>query len=383
VRPYGDLPYFIVILLVGLPAALAGWFGRSRAPWIGAATVVMALVHFGLRQTELAFVVAYAALQLGLVTGFSRWRRRHRGRLVFALAILASAAPLVLFKVVAVFRPGTPVGFLGISYVTFRAIDALIVIGDGLEHSIHPRTYLSFLFFPATISAGPIDRYRRFTADAESISPPSDFRVALDHGVALCFRGLLYKFVFAALIQGELLTRLDRAHTVLGTIGYMYAYSAFLFFDFAGYSAIAIGVSRQSGILTPPNFDRPFLAANIAEFWARWHLSLSGWFRDHVYMRFVMAGTRGRWFGGSRYVTSSLALLLTFGLMGAWHGLEVRYLVYGLYHAVLLIAHQATSRSVRRRWPVATKSRAWHWLAVLVTFNAVCFGFLIFSGRLG
>ena len=76
----------------------------------------------------------------------------------------------------------------------------------------------------------------------------------------------------------------------------MYAYSGYLFFDFAGYSAFAIGFSYLLGIQTPENFRRPFLSVNIKEFWTRWHITLSFWFRDFVYMRFMLAAIRGKWF---------------------------------------------------------------------------------------
>lgn len=391
--PYSDLPYFIVILLVALPAAILGALGRSRSGWILAATAIMAVVHFGLRSevvwgrnvTELGVVVGYALVQLLLVTGYARWRRRHPSRVWLAIAILVSVVPLIATKVLGLTRPSLGVGFLGISYLTFRAVDALIVVGDQLETTIRPGPYLAFLLFPATLSAGPIDRYRRFAADFYGRLGREEFLAGVDAGIAVLFRGLLYKFIIAALIEDQLVNRVVGTTGVLGTLGYMYAYSGYLFFDFAGYSAIAIGVSRFFGIATPANFDRPFLAANIVDFWNRWHISLSSWFRDHVYMRFLLAATKGRWFGGRRYLASAIGFLVTFGLMGAWHGLEPRYLVYGGYHAGLLIGHQSVTRLARNQPGLAhlAKSPVWRWFAVAVTFNAVCFGFLIFSGRLG
>ena len=173
---------------------------------------------------------------------------------------------------------------------------------------------------------------------------------------------------------------IDGSHGVGATVSFMYAYSAYLFFDFAGYSAFAIGVGRLFGVRTPENFDRPVLAGNIKEFWDRWHISLSWWFRDHVYMRFVLAATKGRWFAG-RVTASYLGFLLSFGLMGLWHGVAMHYVAYGLYHAGLLIAHDAYNRRRPRR---AVES-GWHARrigSVLLTAHAVMFGFLIFSGHL-
>ncbi len=386
--PYTDLPYFVVILVVALPTLVLGMLGRARAVSILVAAVLMACVHHGsfdaapaAQVGELGAVAAFAVFQLTLVLGFAQVRSRTRSRTAFVLAIAASLAPLLTAKLGLWLRVGGPAGFVGISYVTFRALDALISVQDGLLAHPRPQTLLAYLFFPASISAGPIDRHRRFAADFEGRPAPREFFALVEKGVGRLFDGLLFKFVIAATLQ-DALDPLESAESVLGVVAYMYVYSAFLYFDFAGYSAIAVGVSHFFGVRTPENFDRPYLAIDIADFWNRWHISLSTWFRDHVYMRFVMAATRGRWFGGNRYVASSVGFLITFGLMGAWHGTGIRFLAYGVYHALLLIGHQGVVRW-RKGHPELVRSRAWEWLGRVATLNAVCFGFLIFSGRLG
>jgi membrane protein involved in D-alanine export len=161
----------------------------------------------------------------------------------------------------------------------------------------------------------------------------------------------------------------------------MYAYTFYLFFDFAGYSAFAISISYLFGVHTPENFNRPFLARNIRDFWNRWHITLSFWFRDHVYMRFLLAAARGKWFR-SMHTAAILGYFLAFGLMGLWHGIEPHYILYGLYMATLLsIFHIFSSwKKVHHHW---REGPLWNALAVFITFNAVCFGMLIFSGRIG
>jgi membrane protein involved in D-alanine export len=161
----------------------------------------------------------------------------------------------------------------------------------------------------------------------------------------------------------------------------MYGYSFYLFFDFAGYSAFAIALSYLFGVHTPENFDRPFLARNIRDFWNRWHITLSFWFRDHVYMRFLYAAMRGKWFA-HKEVAPIAGYFLAFGLMGLWHGPELHYIAYGFYQAVLLSAFHIFSRwsKVHRYWRDGLASRV---LAIFITFQFVCFGLLIFSGRIG
>jgi membrane protein involved in D-alanine export len=161
----------------------------------------------------------------------------------------------------------------------------------------------------------------------------------------------------------------------------MYAYSFYLFFDFAGYSAFAIGLSYLLGMHVPENFDRPFLARNIRDFWNRWHITLSFWFRDHIYMRFLLAATRGKWFA-HKDTAAILGYFLTFGLMGLWHGIAWPYIAYGFYQATLLSGFHLFVRwnKTRRIWG---EGRLWHTAAVALTFQCVCFGLLIFSGHIG
>ncbi len=131
----------------------------------------------------------------------------------------------------------------------------------------------------------------------------------------------------------------------------MYGYSLYLYFDFAGYSASAVGISHLLGLRTPENFNRPFLARNNRDFWNRWHITLSTWIRDHIYMRFMLAAAKGRWFK-CKYTASYLGSFLAFGLMGLWHGIEPYYLLYGVYHGGLLVGHDLFTRwnKTRKVW---------------------------------
>jgi membrane protein involved in D-alanine export len=134
------------------------------------------------------------------------------------------------------------------------------------------------------------------------------------------------------------------------------------------------------GIHTPENFNRPFPARNIREFWDRWNISLSTWFRDYVYMRFVMAATRVKVIK-NKHLISALGFSITMGLMGLWHGPAWNYIMYGLYHGTLLVVNDNFSRWNKQR--KLLHGRVWQIASILITFQAVCFGMLIFSGRLG
>ncbi len=387
--PYATFTYFGILLYAVIPTVIFGLLGRISWRWVLIVSLVMLLVQYGNRvgllpQTttnEIWLVAGYVLFEWFVAIGFLWLRPRVAGRWLFYAALGLGLAPLAIAKFTAIIAPQSALGFLGISYVTFRSLDVIFGIQDKLIASLALGDYLAYVFFFATISSGPIDRYRRFLRDWQRQRTRGEFIQDLDTGVHRIFIGFLYKFILAALIKQYWLDPVTSGKDLASMVSYMYAYSFYLFFDFAGYSMFAIGVSHLFGIHTPDNFNRPFLAENIADFWNRWHITLSTWFRDHIYMRFLLAATKGRWFD-DKHLASYLGFFLTFGLMGLWHGTALNYIVYGLYHAILLVTHNLFERwnKTRGLWG---QGPIWRAASILVTFNLVCFGFLIFSGHLG
>jgi membrane protein involved in D-alanine export len=387
VIPYADFSYFVLLLYVAVPTIILGLFGRAGWRLALLVTTIMLVVQYQdvlhLRKhflvSEIWIVLAFALWQWLIVRAFSS--ASTRAGWLFYAAISLSVLPLVLVKLIPLVSPKTQFGFLGISYVTFRALDIVFCLRDGVIGRPRAIDLFMFLFFFPTISAGPIDRYRRFAPDWRKARNRGQFLADLDGAIHHFFRGLLYKFIVAALIEQRWLKPAGHSGSVTALISYMYAYTFYLFFDFAGYSAFAIGISYLFGVHTPENFDRPFLARNIRDFWNRWHITLSFWFRDHVYMRFLLAAGRGKWFK-SMHTAAILGYFLAFGLMGLWHGIEPHYIVYGLYMATLLSGFHIFSswKKVHHYW---REGPLWNALAIFITFNAVCFGLLIFSGRIG
>jgi membrane protein involved in D-alanine export len=382
VIPFGDFLFFGVLLYLAVPVVLCGVLGVPPRRFILAATLIMVAVQYGLvtegglpaSTWSIARVLGFVVLQFLVARWFVQLRRAGKRQPIFYAAIALGLAPLALEKL----APGSRsvVGFLGISYATFRALDVTFAIQDGLVKELSLTEYVSYLVFFPSISAGPIDRYRRFRKDYEAPRSRAQFLQDLDAAVERIFRGMLYAFVLAPLIEMYWLRPASNGTGAVATVAYMYGYSLHLFFDFAGYSAFAIGTGYVLGVRMPENFDRPFWAQNIADFWNRWHITLSTWLRDHVYARFVMTAAKGKWFTDPR-VAGYVGSWLAFAAMGVWHGLESRYVVYGLYHATLMVGYLmlAQRRGPGRR-PLPPM------LARVVTFHCVCFGFLIFSGRL-
>ena len=380
--PYADFNYFGLLLYIVIPTILLGLFGRANARWTLFATVLAIAVQCSddipiadrWHVREVWIVLGYGVWQTLIALAFLRWKSRATFYTAFALALV----PLVAAKNLITFEPGLAFGF-GMSYATFRALDVIFSIRDGVIKQLAPVQYVAFLFFFPTISSGPIDRYRRFLQDWQRTRTRSEFLNDLDSAVEKIFRGFLYKFLIAALIETKWVAGAERGGG-LHVISYMYGYTLYLFFDFAGYSAFAIGFSHLFGIRSPENFNLPFLAKNIRDFWNRWHISLSFWFRDHVYMRFLLTAAKGKWFKG-KHTANYLGLFLTFGLMGVWHGTEWYYLLYGVYHAGLLCGYDWFARwnKTAKWWP---DGPVWRALNVVLTIHVVCFGLLIFSGRL-
>jgi membrane protein involved in D-alanine export len=404
--PYADFLYFGILLYIALPTLLIRrWLGFSRA-WVLLATAAMLLVQYGtiahllpvtspessgvtggfsvsggLAEVRTIWVVMACGIFQWIVAQTFLWMRaRTPWYWPFPAALVLTLFPLVAARFLPLAIPGALLGFVGISYVTFRSLDVIFGIRDRAIGSLPAGQFFAFLFFFPAISSGPIDRYRRFSHDWNRPRLPAEFWMDLDGAVHRVFTGFLYKFILAALIERYWIDRLAPGG-LLNTLSYMYGYSLYLYFDFAGYSAFAVGVSYLLGIHTPENFNRPFRAGNIKDFWNRWHISLSTWLRDHVYMRFMLAATKGRWFTG-KYTASYFGLFLTFGLMGLWHGIEPYYLLYGLYHGALLVGHDLFTRwnKPRRVWG---NGPLWRATATLITFHLVCLGFLLFSGRIG
>lgn len=381
--PYADFTYFGLLLYIVIPTIILGWFGRANARWALFATVVVCIVQFTDDLTvtstwhlrELWVVAGYAVWQTVLALGFLRWKSRATYYTAFTLAVL----PLAVAKYLPHIAPGSELGFAGISYVTFRALDVIFSINDGVIKKLAPLQYIAFLFFFPTISSGPIDRYRRFLQDWQRQRTRDEFFIDLDTAVERIFRGFLYKFIIAALISTKWVANVEHGGG-LHVLSYMYGYTLYLFFDFAGYSAFAIGFSYLFGIHSPENFNLPFLSKNIRDFWNRWHISLSFWFRDHVYMRFLLTAAKKKWFKG-KHTANYLGLFLTFGLMGVWHGTESYYLIYGFYHSALLCGYDWFARWNKQSkfWP---DGPGWRVANVILTIHAVAFGLLIFSGRL-
>ena len=381
---YGSFYFFAIVGILLIPTIIAGLKGKMLRKYNAVLTLVMLVIIFSDKPKQAIMLAAFIIWQYALIKGYLILRKQNNSTFMFCIAVILSILPLILAKI-APFVPELHfIVFAGMSYVTFRAVQMVFEVRDNLIKELSFFNFWEFvLFFPA-ISSGPIDRYRRFQKDIQKPPSAEEYQKLLYTGLNRIFQGFLYKFIIAHLITTYLVKAVfANQDTLLSNAIFMYATSMQLFFDFAGYSAFVIGISYMMGIKTPENFNKPFLSRNIKDFWNRWHMSLSFWFRDFIYMRFVFFATKKKLIK-NRYTISYIGAFLNFFIMGIWHiqgSAVAQYIIYGLYHAALFILFDIFERKNKKHkfWP---NNKFTHVLAIVITFHVVCFGFLIFSGHL-
>ncbi|MEE3481511.1 MAG: D-alanyl-lipoteichoic acid biosynthesis protein DltB [Lachnospiraceae bacterium] len=378
---FSDLSFFICLAIACIPAIIIGALEKPLRCYGFAVSIIFVYLSMGHSLPALIFLGIFLAWEYIEAKVYlivrQKWGRNARLYWVF---LILSILPLCLNKYLPGSNAGFSVfGFLGISYMTFKSAQVIIQIYDGQirEVGLFPYLYMD-VFFPV-ITSGPIDRSERFKKDMYSVPSKTEYLNQAGTGVEKILQGMVYKIVFAAVFW-DLLQKYGTGKNVAGYIIYMYLYGLYLFFDFAGYSLMAVGASYIFGIRTPDNFRRPYVALDIKDFWDRWHISLSTWFRDFVFSRVTMDLMRTRKFK-SHLVIASIAFFINMGVMGLWHGTAVCYILYGLYHGALLSAteiYQKKSAFYKNH----RNNKAFQVLEWAVTFHLVLFGFLIFSGHL-
>lgn len=329
--PYSGLLFFYLMALLLLPAVILGLMGKPLKTYGLAFSVMLLAIVFG-EGGQLPALIGFYLWETAVFLTYRRWREKLPLWLMVPLSLLPLALVKVgeVWSVLAVFR------LLGVSYMTFRAVEVLLNLHDGTVKVLSLFQWSYFLLFFPSVSSGPIDRCCRFVSDLERKIPLEEYASLLRRGVWKLMGGAFSAIVLGGLIWQYWLTPLPEKG-LLPTLSYMYGYTLFLFFNFAGSSSMAVGTGYILGIQAPENFNQPFLSVDMKDFWARWHISLSTWLRDYVYTRFAMTALKHRWFKNQR-IASYLGYILTMMTMGIWHGLAPHYLAYGVYHSALMLS---------------------------------------------
>jgi D-alanyl-lipoteichoic acid acyltransferase DltB (MBOAT superfamily) len=388
-------PFFLLVV-VGVFWALA----RSGSPRVRTLRHLWLLSasYFFYGWWDVRFVALLMATTLldyamGLLIGRTQDHRRRKMFLCFSLC--GNLGVLGFFKYFNFFAAEVTAGLghlglpalaphlnvilpAGVSFYTFQSMSYTIDIYRG---TLQPRRSLldfaTFISFFPQLVAGPIVRAAYLLPQLER--PPKYDDRNISFGVYRILVGLAKKVIIADALGTNLVdpvfgTRLaagNMAEAAAPAIALaVYAYALQIYCDFSGYSDIAIGSARLMGFEFPENFNRPYQATDMRDFWRRWHMSLSTWLRDYLYI--PLGGSR-RGVGRTYF-----ALIMTMFLGGLWHGAAWTFVLWGVYHGTLL----ALTRWWQRRRKNAGKAEATHpvvvWMKMAATFNLVCFGWLLF-----
>lgn len=374
---FADPSFFVLLAAAVAVAEVIGLSGHTLRHYGLAVSVGFLACVFFKTPAQLAALLGFLAVARASVLFLARSPRDRRRYLV---SVAATLAPLVVYKVSAVFDQSLW-GFVGVSYVTFKAVQVVIEVHDGLipREELGLEDWLYFLLFFPQFSSGPIDRSRRFCADAHATLGRDEYAGMLARGILLLLAGAVYKVVIATWIHRFYAP--SAAGDAWAQVQTALLYGLYLFCDFQGYSLMAMGASYCLGIRCPRNFRAPFAAVDIIDFWNRWHITLSTWFRDFVFMRFTRWVMRRKLLR-DRLQVAMCAFMVDMLVMGFWHGIAWCYIAYGLYHGVLLAATQA----MQKRWGFYKRHRRDGWFRACswaVTQVLVFLGFAIFSGQVG
>lgn len=266
---------------------------------------------------------------------------------------------------------------LGLSFYTFQAMSYLIDVYRGLDPSPTLLEFLLYLSFWPTLLSGPICRAHEMIPQYRSV--PRLSWEDLGAGVSRIIGGLFMKMVLADTLARGLTTGegvsfgFDRSSGGWSTLDVLFLAVGFgfqLFFDFAGYSSVAIGSARLFGIRVRENFDDPYLSTSPTVFWTRWHMSLSSWIRDYLFFPLSTLHPGLLW--------RNVSLVISMTAFGLWHGLSSTFLLWGLFHGFLLVAHRRIQSLRRRRPSLIPPPYVDGFVSWIFTFVPITLGWILF-----
>ncbi|WP_290540569.1 MBOAT family protein [Alistipes sp.] len=363
-----------------------------RAPMARIVYVIAFSLYFYYKSSGIYFLLLLfaAASDFLIARGIWRARSRQAKRWLVVLSIAVNLGMLGYFKYTnflidisnQLFGPGflqfrnifLPVG---ISFFVFQSMSYTIDIYRGqLKPLSNWLDYLFYLSFFPQLVAGPIVRARDFIPQIRQ-NPVVVTKEMFGTGVFLILTGLFKKAIISDYISLNFVDRIfdePLLYSGFECLMGIYGYALQIYCDFSGYSDMAIGIALLQGFRFPKNFDAPYKSATITEFWRRWHISLSGWLRDYLYIS--LGGNRkGR-------IRTYGNLILTMLLGGLWHGAAVRFVLWGGLHGVALALHKLWMALVPGARATGAQMHWWSRAAgMLLTFNIVCLGWLMFRAE--
>lgn len=382
-------PYAYVFLSVALVLLSAAPLASVRRSVMGVLNAVFLLLVFEWRVAPVvllaAFLVWHWVTLRGVIASGSAAGRRVW---FYAWLVVSLAGFLVVKKYWWVTDPLVPrqwlscdISTVGLSFVLFRQLGLSVEARDEQLTEICVGEYLGYTLAFWTFLAGPLQRFEAFRAEWSAWPTAAvSGRETLDALLRMMI-GFTKMFLIAPMAGAyATLAMLPQTPSVLRVVIFLVACPAFVYVNFAGYCDIMIGVARATGFTLPENFNHPYVARNLNEFWQRWHITLSSMLRDYLY--FPMQTSLARRM--PILPAMALATLMSFFLMGAWHGNLFRFVVFGLLHGFGVVAVNLYTEAIRRRLGKAgiaryRQSAAWRAVGIAVCQTYVIFTFLAFN----
>ena len=363
-----------------------------RAPMARIVYVIAFSLYFYYKSSGVYFLllVFAAASDFLIARGIYRTRKRSLKRWLVVLSVAVNLGMLGYFKytnfLIDISNQLFGQGFLqfqniflpvGISFFVFQSMSYTIdIYRSQLKPLSNWLDYLFYLSFFPQLVAGPIVRARDFIPQIRQ-NPIVVTKEMFGTGVFLILTGLFKKAIISDYISLNFVDRIfdePLLYSGFECLMGIYGYALQIYCDFSGYSDMAIGLALLLGFRFPKNFDSPYKSATITEFWRRWHISLSSWLKDYLYIS--LGGNRK---GKAR---TYLNLFLTMLIGGLWHGAAIRFVLWGAWHGAALAVHKWTVN----RFPSFKKTGAdmvpWRRvIGIIVTFHVVCFGWIMFRAQ--
>jgi D-alanyl-lipoteichoic acid acyltransferase DltB (MBOAT superfamily) len=362
-RPY---PTRWKILMVVASYVFYGWWDWHYIFLLGGSTIANQLFAKMIAPTREPYRrgLLFAAVTVNLgVLGYFKYYGFFATSVVNTLGDIGVKVSPPLFQII------LPIG---ISFFTFQALSYVI---DTYRGKVEPVPFLDFAtylsFFPHLV-AGPIVRASEFLPQLKERPDPRYLDGS--HAFRLIVAGMFKKVVISSYLAGAIVDEVFAApknHSSLEILFAIYGYAIQIYADFSGYTDIAIGIALLLGIRFPPNFDSPYTARSLQDFWRRWHMTLSRFLRDYLYI--PLGGNRG---SRSRTYRN---LMLTMLIGGLWHGAAWTFVVWGGIHGVgLAIEHYRADRRQTLGLPEPPQTPARRIVEWLITFNVVCLAWVFF-----
>lgn len=383
--------FFLVITFLFLQ-----WFVRVRFDLRFSRAVLlmgnMVLLGTVINPTTLLLHIVLSVFVF--ITGLTIQRNTAKSAKWVALSILVLIILFVLRNYPKAFgfsdfrlgsNSGTIIQRLGISYILFRHIQYIVDCHRKRVVNFHVVDYINFILFFPNFLAGPIDKYTNFKRNFDRKEGKLK-RALIGPGMGRIFIGFIKKYLIVPVLYSFAISYdpfMEFMGPQLAVFSSILLYSLYIYLDFSGYSDIAIGTGYIMGIKTPENFDAPYLARNISDFWKRWHMTFSQFLRDMIFIPVVRGLNR---IGLSRFRlgVTVLGYVITFFICGIWHGDTVNFVYWGLWHALGLSLYRIWRelnfvKKTRENIRLSGLTWLWNISSIVFNFTFVSIGWIFFN----